>query len=113
MEYKDYYRILGARGARPGESEAGGMSFAAIVEQMGIDGSPGGDSFGGARSREPVGVAPLEGRAELTLEEAFEGTTRIVDLGGKRLQVTIPRGVSDGNRIRLSGKGPAGQDVEV
>jgi len=103
----------GGRGSRPGDSQAGGKSFADILEQMGIDGSPAGDSFGGARSREPVRVAPLEARAELTLEEAFEGTTRIVDLGGKRLQVTIPRGVSDGNRIRLSGKGPAGQDVEV
>jgi curved DNA-binding protein len=102
----------GGRGSRTGDSQAGGMSFADILEQMGIDGSPAAGSSAGTRPRE-ARMAPLEARAELTLEEAYEGTTRIVDLGGKRLQVTIPRGVSDGNRVRLSGKGPAGQDVEV
>ena len=33
-----------------------------------------------------------EAVAEITLEEAFHGTTRLVEVDGKRLEVTIPRG---------------------
>jgi DnaJ-class molecular chaperone len=51
--------------------------------------------------------------AELTLEESFHGTSRIIELGGRRLEVTIPRGAGDGSRIRLTGKGPEGRDLVV
>ncbi|HSO29618.1 MAG TPA: J domain-containing protein [Candidatus Sulfomarinibacteraceae bacterium] len=56
---------------------------------------------------------PIEARAEISLEEAFHGTTRIVDVGGRRLEVSIPRGVDAGSRVRLSGKGPDGRDLVV
>ena len=49
--------------------------------------------------------------AELTLEEAFHGTSRIVEIEGKRLEVTIPRGADTGSRIRLTGKAPGGRDL--
>jgi curved DNA-binding protein len=52
-------------------------------------------------------------RVEVTLEEAFHGTSRIVDIDGKRLEVTIPRGAGTGSRIRLTGKGPGGRDLIV
>src|SRR5206468_11266781 len=48
-------------------------------------------------------LAPIEVTAEVTLEEAFHGTSRIVDIDGRRLEVTIPRGVNSGSRIRLTG----------
>ncbi len=51
----------------------------------------------------------VEAPAELTLEEAFHGTTRVVEVEGKRYEVTIPRGVDTGSRVRLSGKGPGGR----
>ncbi|MDQ6796209.1 MAG: J domain-containing protein, partial [Chloroflexota bacterium] len=49
----------------------------------------------------------------LSLEEAFHGTSRIVEVDGKRLEVTIPRGVTDGSRIRIGGRGGAGRDLIV
>lgn len=56
--------------------------------------------------------APVEADVDLTLEEAFHGTTRIVELDGKRLEVRVPRGVDSGSRIRLRGKGGgAGPDA--
>jgi curved DNA-binding protein len=56
---------------------------------------------------------PVEVTAELSLEESFHGTSRVVELDGKRLEVTIPRGAGNGNRIRLTGKGPGGGDLIV
>jgi curved DNA-binding protein len=43
------------------------------------------------------------GEAEITLAEAMRGTTRMVDVGGRRLEVKIPAGVSDGAKIKLRG----------
>ena len=58
-------------------------------------------------------LAPVEATAEISLEEAFHGAARIVDVGGRRLEVTIPRGVDTGSRVRLTGKGPDGRDLVV
>jgi curved DNA-binding protein len=46
---------------------------------------------------------------ELTLEEAASGGKRRLSLGdGRDFEVEIPRGVRDGQRIRLAGQGSAG-----
>jgi DnaJ-class molecular chaperone len=55
----------------------------------------------------------VEAPAELTLEEAFHGTQRLVEVEGKRYEVQLPRGVDTGSRVRLAGKGPDGRDVVV
>ncbi len=55
----------------------------------------------------------LEAPTELTLEEAYHGTTRMLEVDGRRFEVTIPRGTDTGSRIKLSGKGPGGADVVV
>jgi curved DNA-binding protein len=50
-----------------------------------------------------------EAVVELTLEEAAEGGRRRITLAdGRDYEVTIPRGVRDGQRIRLAGEGGAG-----
>ena len=68
----------------------------------------GGGATSGSRRQ-----SPAEATAELTLEEAFNGTSRIVEVEGKRLEVTIPKGVTDGSRIRIGGRGGAGRDLIV
>jgi curved DNA-binding protein len=53
----------------------------------------------------------LEAEAEIVLEEVADGTKRRLELDGKRIEVTIPAGVADGQRIRFSGVGPGRSDV--
>jgi curved DNA-binding protein len=55
----------------------------------------------------------LEAEAEVTLEEVAAGTKRQIELNGKRIEVTIPAGVADGQRIRFSGVGPNRSDVYI
>ena len=70
---------------------------------------------GGARSR--TRVAPrrgedVEGTTEITLEEAYTGAKRTIELTGagrtRRVEISIPAGVTDGARVRAAGQGAAG-----
>jgi len=67
----------------------------------------------GTAGRERPSRAELEAPTDLSLEEAFHGTIRLVEVEGKRYEVQLPRGVDTGSRVRLSGKGPNGRDVVV
>jgi curved DNA-binding protein len=67
------------------------------------------------RGRGPVRGADQEAEIELTVEDAYHGARRSVTVaaGGARprsLEVTIPPGVTDGQRIRLAGQGGQGSD---
>ena len=84
----------------------------------------GGAGGRGARSRgmgfDPNSMAQLSRRevaAPVTLEEAFQGTTRMMQLDdGSRLEVSIPRGVTTGSKVRMrgaSGQGDIILNVEV
>jgi curved DNA-binding protein len=72
-----------------------------------------GGMFGGRGPRAgPVPGADQEAEIELTVEEAFSGGRRWVTLAGpdgqRSYEVTIPPGVTDGQRIRLAGQGGRG-----
>ena len=47
-------------------------------------------------------------RIEIPLEDAYRGATRNITLRGRTLSVRIPKGVIEGQRIRLGGQGGAG-----
>jgi curved DNA-binding protein len=53
----------------------------------------------------------VEHSLRISLEEAFQGTTRMLEWeGGRKIEAKIPPGVRTGSRIRLSGQGEAGRD---
>jgi curved DNA-binding protein len=94
------------RGRRP----TGGASFEDILSGMGLES----DGRGRARAASPTPApAAAEAIAEITLDEAYHGTKRLIDLHGKRLEVNIPKGAGNGTRIRLTGKAPGGGDLYV
>jgi curved DNA-binding protein len=121
-EFSDFFRVFfgqdvaGAPGAtraagQPsgrGTRASGGMGFEDILAGMGIDGR----SVGNPPPR-PAQPARHEATAELTLDEAYRGTTRLVEVDGKRLEITIPPGADTGTRIKLTGRGPGGGDLVV
>lgn len=92
--YVDLNDILSGSGA----GRAGGFSdfFEAIFGSMGQ-----------ARS------APRQGqdytqKIEISLEEAFNGASRVLRVGDRRIEVKIPKGAKTGTKVRVRGEGAEG-----
>jgi curved DNA-binding protein len=110
---------FGARGARSGRP-GGGRVYVddggerIYVDEGGLGGIDLDDLFGGLFGGRggPVPGADQEAELELTVEEAFSGGRRWVTLAGpegqRSYEVTIPPGITDGQRIRLAGQGGQG-----
>ena len=45
---------------------------------------------------------------EITLQEAYQGTTRVLQKEDQRLEIKIPPGAKTGTRVRMSGEGGPG-----
>lgn len=91
------------------EAIFGGMGFSgggSRVQYMDIDELLRGGRRGG-RQRTVRGQ-DYDAQVDITLDEAFHGTTRLISKDGRRLQVKIPRGAKTGTKVRLSGEGGAG-----
>ncbi|GAA5338345.1 DnaJ C-terminal domain-containing protein [Thermus antranikianii] len=69
----------------------------------------GGGLFGGMGRRRPRKGRDLRAELPLTLEEAFRGGEKVVEVGGRRVSVRIPPGVQEGSLIRLAGLGGPGE----
>jgi len=83
--FSDFFQaIFGGAGGRTQTSRRGGRTWA----------------YRGQDYEHPV---------EITLEEAFHGTQRVLEKeGGRRLTVKIPPGVKTGSKIRIAGEGGPG-----
>ena len=83
--FSDFFRTLFGRGA-----EAGGT---------------------GTRTRTRQQPQGYQQELEITLDEAYQGTTRVLQTDGKQKQVRIPAGVRTGSKVRVTGAGPNGLDL--
>lgn len=106
-----------ARGGSGGRARRGGRAEDVFTQSGGFQdidletmfgGMFGGGGFG------PIPGADQEAEIDLTVEEAYTGGRRTVTLSGpdgsRTLDVTVPPGVIDGQRIRLRGQGGRGGD---
>jgi curved DNA-binding protein len=78
-----------------------------------IFGGMGGARPGGAREGYTYRPRPRRGqdyeqKVGITLREAYQGTTRILEKDGRHLEVAIPPGAKTGTRVRMSGEGGQG-----
>jgi curved DNA-binding protein len=104
----------GAGAGRAGRGGGGRFSYGADGD-IDVDDLLGG-LFGGRAGRAwgAVPGADQEAEIELSVEDAYRGARRSISLAGpdgpRTLDVTIPPGVTDGQRIRLAGQGARGGD---
>lgn len=77
--------------------------------------------FGGGMGRRstvqspPRQPRPYEQPVEITLAEAYQGATRVLQIEGRRLEVRIPPGADNGTRVRIPGAaaGVGGGDLHL
>src|ERR1700682_1902555 len=115
-----FYRY-GGGGDGGVEFEFNGTGFSDFFEQF-FGGGRGHSAFGGgggrgfSREAGSAGGSDVEADIMVPLEEALHGAKRAISVrraGSNKVetyQVKIPRGVHEGQRIRLAGQGEAGAD---
>ncbi|MEA2623756.1 MAG: curved DNA-binding protein [Chloroflexota bacterium] len=101
IDLDELFQGLGGTASRSGGFSAGTGAGAGISDS---------DLFGGAGQARPRS-RDAEAEVEVTLEEVARGTERLVQVGDRRLEVKIPKGVEDGRRIRLSRTAGSGPDA--
>lgn len=97
----------------------GGSGFSDFFETL-FGGGMGGGRQGAQYRQRNVGFDTMRGfesavnevPVQITLEEAFNGTTRVLQTqDGTRLEANIPRGVRTGSKVRMRGAGEQGNIV--
>lgn len=73
--------------------------------------------FGGGFGQEEIPGEDIQSSLEIAFEEAIRGTTRRISInrggGSDKIDVKIPVGIRDGEKIRLAGKGVRGGDLYI
>jgi curved DNA-binding protein len=111
-------RTRGTRGGPGFSYSSGDPGFGSSTGDIDIEdllgGFFGGRAGRGSRGWGPIPGADQEAELEITLDEAYHGTRRSLSLSGDgaraTLDVNVPPGVTDGQRIRLAGQGGRGGD---
>jgi curved DNA-binding protein len=98
VDYGDLDDILGGAG---GFSDFFRTIFGRSAEGAGT----------GTRTRTRQQPQGYQQELSITLDEAFHGTTRLLQTDGKQKQVRIPAGVRTGSKVRVAGAGPNGLDL--
>ena len=129
------YDQLKAQGYRPGEEfhtppnygggqgydfeevfggGAGGGGFSDFFESLFAHQRGGGggraSGFGGA-SQGPQPTRDTRAKLSVPLEAAYQGDSLRINVGGKQLDVRVPRGIRPGQVIRLTGQGTGGGNL--
>ncbi len=106
FDFGDYSRGGGARGER---IDLGGESgFSDFFEMLFGAGRPGGGAATRRTARAPAKGRNVEAELEVSFEDAFSGARKEFTIARRRIELTIPKGVRDGQKMRLANQGEEG-----
>ncbi len=133
--FSDFFRVFFG-GAAPGARQSadpttrkttaghkGASAFEDILSRLRTEGaipaaqrapSAGGGAAGGQATPRSHSIRhgdDVEVEVDVSLEEAFAGSARLIQVGDRRLEVKVPAGVETGSKIRLRGKAGNGSDA--
>jgi len=101
VSYQDLGDLFGGGGSNPFSD-----FFTNIFGGMGHGTQTNGfDTNGSGRQTQSRRGQDLEHEIEISLSEAYHGTTRLLNKDGRRLEVKIPAGAKTGTRVRIRGEG--------
>jgi curved DNA-binding protein len=110
-QQQEFARRSGPAAGRP---QAGGDFFETFFADGALDLDEllrGAGARGGSFRHRPAAPrrgADLEETVDITLEEAMAGGRRLLTLGERQVEVSIPAGVAEGSRVRIAGEGRPG-----
>lgn len=91
---EEFADLFGGEGAAGGAGQPFSDLFGSIFGGRGR----------GSSARRPATPVEVEGTVRVTLQEAYRGTNRTVELpDGRRLEVKVPAGVAEGTILRVPG----------
>ena len=126
FDWSQWANSMGGMGGRPGgrveySGDLGDLfgsgEFSDFFQSIfgGVGMGQGASPRSGRRARSSVYESPgirrgedVDQQVEITLEEAFHGTARVLQKGNQRLDVKIPAGARTGTKVRLAGQGSTG-----
>ncbi|MHB8074834.1 DnaJ C-terminal domain-containing protein [Desulfosporosinus fructosivorans] len=106
MSQEDFAEMFGGSGRAGGFGGDGYSDFFST-----LFGGGGGQSrgfSGGSNVRRARAGQDHEVDVQVTLEETYNGTTRLIRTGEKQIEAKIPKGVRTGSKVRLTGQGGPG-----
>jgi len=113
--WKNYQGFAGQGAGSPFGQQQGGAAYADMSDMFETIFGQGQTGRrrrgnGGFRTNFNVqrGGEDIEQPVYISLQEAYEGTKRIINKNGREINVNIPRGATNGTKVRLSGEGQPG-----
>jgi curved DNA-binding protein len=107
QNYQEGFDINDFFGNRRSGGTAGG--FSSFFETIFGGGNPFGQAQGPQRyesnARKNNVKRNIKADVTISLQEAYEGTSRTLRVGDEKMKVKIPAGIEDGQRLKLTGKG--------
>ena len=100
VQYEEFGNMFGG---------AGGSGFSDFFDAL--FGGAGGMGAGTSPRSRARAQQRYEQPITITLKEAYEGTVRVLEQNGRRVQVKIPAGAKTGTKVRVRGEAPGGGDL--
>lgn len=109
MSPEDFAEMFGGAGRSGGFDGFGEGEYSDFFSTLfGGGGGQGRGYNGGSAVKRARAGQDHEAEVQVTLEETYHGTKRLIRTGEKQIEAKIPKGVRNGSKVRLTGQGGPG-----